>query len=181
MTDTTDDPKAPTYSRSLTRKERDDRNEQLLAQLKLKRELEPELAKAKLEAKRIVNRVTKQLETVNEMVDILALEVETGHAHVAKQLELGSVPRLADKDGNAVDDPRDSDSDDDESPESDPDLDDDDETDADGNPLPPPAYADGNTIPDGEGEGEPGVRPGKKRKAKAAKKRNARNGARATA
>lgn len=163
------DPTAPTYARSLTRKERDDRNEQLLAQLKLKRELEPALAKAKLEAKAIVRRVDKQLETVNEMIDILAVEVETGHAHVPKQLELGSVPRLADADGNAVDDPRDSD--DSEGDSDDADLDDDDEPEHDKAEL---ADFPGD-------EGEPGVRPAKKRKTKAAKKRRGNGAARATA
>lgn len=176
MTDSTDT-SAPTYARSLTRKERDDRNEQLLAQLKLKRELEPELAKAKLEAKRIVSRVAKQIETVGEMIDILAVEVETGHAHVPKQLELGSVPQLADADGNAVDDTRDEASaagDDDDSD------DDDDEPEHDKAEL---------TDLGPDDEGEPGVRaaapagkPAKKRAGKASKKRRTSNGAaRATA
>lgn len=130
-----DEPKAPSYSRNLTAKEREDRKAQLLVQHGERRKTNVLLVAAKAkhtEAGKEVKRLERTRDTIDEMCEQLALEAETGHAVLPQQMQLGTVPVLANEDGEAIDDPRDSDDDDDDDADDD---DDDDEPESEALPV----------------------------------------------
>lgn len=145
---------APSYSRNLTAKEREDRRDQLLVQHRERRAAVAELTAAKAAKARAVDevkRIERKIETIDEMCETLALEADTGHAVIPQQLKLGDVPVLAGEDGQAVDDPRDE-----EDEEADHRL-------RDGDDDAPSSETDDFPVEDPDA-GEPGVRPRRNRR-----------------
>jgi hypothetical protein len=95
-------PGSPVYSRNLTRKEIDERKNDLIAKLTERRDAMVRVA----EAQKSLKVAKGSLDMCEQQIDTLHLEITVGKAVVPRQLTIDDVPVLADDDGEAVDDDR---------------------------------------------------------------------------